>query len=112
MRISIAEAEGKLRELVNLVEQGEEVVLTNDGAPSVRLQPVIHSVGTQSETEAVAAELRKPLLLAAEGKPLSPAEKTKILREIREMAERRNLPSDTDAARSQDFLYDEHGLPK
>ena len=112
MRISIAEAEGKLRELVNLVEQGEEVVLTDDGAPSVRLEPVIQPVGTKSETEATATELRKPLVLAAERKPLSYAEKAKVLQEIREMAERRNLPSDTDAARSQDFLYDEHGLPK
>jgi antitoxin (DNA-binding transcriptional repressor) of toxin-antitoxin stability system len=112
MRISIAEAEGKLTELARLANEGEEVVLTPDGLPSVRLEPVTHPAGTKSETEAMAAELRKPLLLAAERKPLSSAEKTKILQEIREMAKHRNLPWDTDAARSQDFLYDEHGLPK
>ncbi|CDZ36569.1 Hypothetical protein NGAL_HAMBI1146_19470 [Neorhizobium galegae bv. officinalis] len=112
MRISIAEAEGKLTELARLANEGEEVVLTQDGLPSVRLEPVTHPTGTKSETEAMAAELRKPLLLAAERKPLSSAEKTKILQEIREMAKHRNLPRDTDAERSQDFLYDEHGLPK
>jgi prevent-host-death family protein len=38
MRISIAEAEGQLTELVRLANQGEEIVLTDNGDPVVRLR--------------------------------------------------------------------------
>jgi prevent-host-death family protein len=86
MRISIAEAEGQLTELVRLANQGEEVVLTQDGKAAVRLEPV--------------------------KKVLSPAEKSQIIDRIQEQVRKKNLPDDPDAAHSQDFLYDEFGLPK
>jgi len=40
MRISLAEAETQLGELVRRAEAGDEIVLTRDGKPSVRLVPV------------------------------------------------------------------------
>jgi prevent-host-death family protein len=86
MRISIAEAEGQLTELVRLASQGEEVVLTQDGNAAVRLEPV--------------------------KKILSPAEKSQIIDRIQEQVRKKNLPTGPDAAHSQDFLYDEFGLPK
>ncbi|MGO4437010.1 type II toxin-antitoxin system Phd/YefM family antitoxin [Rhizobium sp. RAF56] len=86
MRISIADAKSQLTELVRLAKQGEEIVLTENGSPSVRLEPV--------------------------GKSLSPEEKSKLIDEIQEQVRRKNLPAGPDAARSQDFLYDEFGLPK
>ncbi|WJR65522.1 type II toxin-antitoxin system prevent-host-death family antitoxin [Neorhizobium sp. CSC1952] len=86
MRISIAEAEGQLTELVRLANQGEEVVLTQDGLASVRLEPV--------------------------KKPISREEKARLLDRLQEEVRKKNLPPGPDAARSQDFLYDEYGLPK
>jgi prevent-host-death family protein len=38
MRIDVAEAEAQLPELLEQAEQGEEVVITRDGEPVVRLQ--------------------------------------------------------------------------
>ena len=109
MRISIAEAEGQLTELVKLANQGEEVVLTQDGRPSVRLEPVENPVNQASETETLIAELRKPISLASQRKPLTPAEKARRIDEIRKAAP----PWDgTEAAHNHNFLYDEHGLPK
>ncbi|WP_454851770.1 type II toxin-antitoxin system Phd/YefM family antitoxin [Rhizobium binxianense] len=86
MRISIADAEGQLTELVRLANQGEEVVLTQDGQPAVRF---------------VAAK-----------KPLSREEKKMLLDRLQEEIRKKNLPPGPDAAHSQDFLYDEYGLPK
>jgi prevent-host-death family protein len=86
MRISIAEAEGQLTELVRLASQGEEVVLTQDGNAAARLEPV--------------------------KKILSPAEKSQIIDRIQEQVRKKNLPAGPDAAHSQDFLYDEFGHPK
>lgn len=86
MRISITEAEGQLTELVRLANQGEEVVLTQDGLPAVRLEPV--------------------------RKPLPPEERSRFLDRLREEVRKKNLPPGPDAAHSQDFLYDDYGLPK
>ena len=108
MRISIAEAEGQLTELVKLATQGEEVVLTQDGGASVRLEPVGHGAHSPPDMTSAIEQLRKPITLA-NARQLSLEERRAAFDRIREMAP----PWDgTDAARSQDFLYDEDGLPK
>ena len=87
MRVSIAEAEKQLPELAKRAQRGEEVILLQDGKPALQLVPLGRS-------------------------PLPPEERVKVLERIRQRA-KNNPPSfETDAARSQDFLYDEHGLPK
>ena len=65
MQVSVLEAGGQLAELVRRAQGGDEIVLTVDGQPAIRLALV----------------------------PPAPNRE----------------PS---AARSQDFLYDEDGLPK
>ena len=89
MRISIAEAEGQLTELVRLVSEGEEVLLTQVDGPAIRLE------------------------LVPEPKPaMSAEEKRKLITRLQAEVRSRNLPPGPDAAHSQDFLYDEFGLPK
>jgi prevent-host-death family protein len=87
MRVTVTEAKGQLTELVRRAEAGEEVVLTRHGHPAVKLVPAA----------------RKP----------TPEEKAAALDRIWKSAaankKKRRGPS---AARSQDFLYDEYGLPK
>jgi antitoxin (DNA-binding transcriptional repressor) of toxin-antitoxin stability system len=111
MRISVAEAEGQLTELIRLAGDGEEVILTQDGQASARLEPLHGTSQAFSDQEAILAELRKPLKLASEELPLAPEEKAKLIAEIRERVRRRMLPPGPDAARSQDFLYGDDGLP-
>ncbi len=89
MRISIAEAEGQLTELVRLVSEGEEVLLTQVDGPAVRLE-----------------------LVPEPRAPLTPGEKRKLIEEVQARVRAMNLPPGPDAAHSQDFLYDEYGLPK
>lgn len=108
MRISIEEAEGQLTELIELANQGQEIVLMQDGQPSARLEPVI-AVSTE-DRDATRADMRKPLRLASETNPLSQDRRRALLNEIRAMAP--NPPvDDVPAERSQDFLYDEDGMP-
>jgi prevent-host-death family protein len=85
MQISVSEAKAQLTELVRRAEAGEEVVLTRFGQPVARLVP----------------EARKPTL----------AERQAIIAEIRAAVRGKATPGPS-AARSQDFLYDEFGLPK
>ncbi len=85
MEIPVSDAKAQLTELVRLAEAGDEVVLTRHGRPAVRLVPV-HTVVDRSARIA-------------------------LLDQIRSKAARR-AGSGPDAARSQDFLYDEAGLPK
>lgn len=85
MRIAVTEAKGQLTELVRRAEAGEEVVLTRHGQPVVRLVP-------------------------AAAKP-TPEEKAAALAAIRKRAAKKARPGPC-AARSQDYLYDEYGLPK
>ncbi|WP_283196163.1 type II toxin-antitoxin system prevent-host-death family antitoxin [Rhizobium sp. AN80A] len=87
MRISVKEAEGQLTELVRLANQGEEIVLTQDGQPAVRLEPVTGFIK-------------------------DPVKRGELIRRLQEEVRRKNLPPGPDAAHSQDFLYDEDGLPK
>jgi prevent-host-death family protein len=84
MRVALSEAEGQLTELVRLAEGGDEVVLTRHGEPVVRLVPV--------KTMPTAEERRR------------------VLEEVWAAGKAAASPGPS-AARSQDFLYDEDGLP-
>ena len=84
MRVSVSEAKGQLTELVRLAEGGDEVVLTRHGQPVVRLVPV--------KTMPTAEERRR------------------VLEEVWAAGRAAASPGPS-AARSQDFLYDEDGLP-
>jgi prevent-host-death family protein len=86
MRISVTAAKGQLTELVRRAEAGDEIILTRDGQAAVRL-------------------------VAVSRKHLSREERRQLLESVR--AEGSATASEgTSAARSQDFLYDECGLPK
>jgi prevent-host-death family protein len=82
MEISVTDAKAQLTELVRRAEAGDEIVLTRHGQAVVRLIPV--------------------------KKGLSPETRRARLDEI--LASAKPTPGPC-AARSQDFLYDEHGLP-
>lgn len=84
MRISVSDAKGQLTELVRRAEAGEEVVLTRHGHPAARLVPVKRKLDREA--------------------------KKALLESIRESAAGKAMKSPS-AARSQDFLYDENGLP-
>jgi prevent-host-death family protein len=86
MRISVTEAKGQLTELVRRAEAGEEVVLTRHDQAAVKLVPV-NIKPTREEKAALLAAVRK------------------------RVAKMKKSPGPS-AARSQDFLYDKHGLPK
>jgi prevent-host-death family protein len=84
-QLSVSEAKSKLTELVRRAEAGEDVVLTRHGHPAVRLVPVNSVPDGQS---------RKAILEAA--------------RTSGEAKAKAGPP----AARSQDFLYRDDGLPR
>jgi prevent-host-death family protein len=86
MRISVSDAKGQLTDLVKRAEAGDEVILTRHGQPAVRLVPV-------------------------KAKILDPAERRRLMEEIASSGAAKASPGPS-AARSQDFLYDEDGLPK
>ena len=107
MRVSVSDAKAQLTELVRRAEAGEEVVLTRHGQATVRLAPVQRRPNADSRRAVIAAvraAARKRMadLAKARGKPL------RTFYEIGEVSER---AADSEAARSQDFLYDEDGLP-
>lgn len=85
MQISVTEAKGRLTELLRLAEAGDEVILTRHGQPVARLVPV--------------KSARNPLTRRA------------AIQAIQEAASRKAVPG-PNAARSQDFLYGEDGLPE
>jgi len=85
MRVSVSEAKGQLTELVRRAEAGDEVVLTRHGHAAVRLVPVKTPPGKAS---------RRALLEAARGSGAAKA------------------TAGPRAARSQDFLYGDEGLPE
>jgi len=82
MEIAVSEAKGQLLDLVRRAEIGEEVILTRHGSPVARLTRVV---------DRQTPERRRALLTEMFG------------------IVRRDGP---DAARSQDFLYDEKGMPR
>lgn len=85
VQASLSQAKATLTDLVRRAEDGERVTLTRHGKDVVRLVPV----------------------------KISPALREKRLAAIRAAQEAvaGMLPPDFDAARSQDFLYDDDGLP-
>ncbi|ARC37817.1 type II toxin-antitoxin system prevent-host-death family antitoxin [Paracoccus yeei] len=84
MRVSVSDAKAQLTELVKLAEAGDEVVLTRRGHEVVRLVPV-------------ATVLR--------GK-----DRRILMERLRDAAQGKAQPG-PDAARSQDFLYGDDGMP-
>jgi prevent-host-death family protein len=85
MEISVTDAKSQLTDLVRQAEAGGEVVLTRHGHPVARLVPIQRRPMTPQERGAV--------LSAAFG------------------SGKMSDGDGTDAAHSQDFLYDENGLP-
>jgi prevent-host-death family protein len=85
MRISVSDAKGQLTDLVRRAEAGDEVILTRHGQSAVRLVPIRMRPTPQN---------RKDLLNAIRAAGAAKAS------------------AGPSAARSQDFLYGEDGLPK
>ncbi|MCZ7485833.1 MULTISPECIES: type II toxin-antitoxin system Phd/YefM family antitoxin [Rhizobium/Agrobacterium group] len=85
MQISVTDAKSQLTELVRRAEAGDEIILTRHGHAAVRLVPVS---------------------LVADKKS-----RRAVLDKVRAAAANKD-GNGPDAAHSQDFLYDEHGLPK
>jgi prevent-host-death family protein len=83
VRISVTDAKAQLTELVRRAENGDEVVLTRHGHPAVRLVPV--------------------------RRPRNPKALRALIEEIQASAKPTPGPC---AARSQDFLYHDDGLPR
>lgn len=84
MQVSVTDAKGQLTELVRRAEAGDEIVLTRHGHAAVRLVPVKAATDRKS---------RRALLEAARRSGAAKAE------------------AGPNAARSQDFLYGDDGLP-
>ncbi len=85
MEIPVSDAKAKLTDLVRRAEAGEEIILTRNGKIVARI------------------EAAKPAV--------SKARRAELIALVRESA-RRVRTEGPDSARSQDFLYDERGLPK
>lgn len=84
MRVSVSEAKGQLTELVRRAEEGEEVVLTRHGHPVVHFTPV---------------------------KTMPDRASRKALLEAVRVSAAKKAVGGANAARSQDFLYEDDGLP-
>jgi prevent-host-death family protein len=83
MEVSLTHAKAQLTELVRRAEAGDEVVLTRHGRPAVRLVRVDKKPDRETRRKLL-DDLRAGAVHATPG---------------------------PDAARSQDFLYDDDGLP-
>ena len=83
-QVPLSQAKAQLTDLVRRAEGGESIVLTRHGKDVVRLAPV-----------AVLPDLK--------------ARRMAAIRAAQDLVG--DLPADFDAARSQDFLYDDDGLP-
>lgn len=84
MKVSVTDAKAQLTDLVRRAEAGEEVILTRRGHPAVRLVG-ISVVPTAAVRRALMEKVRASGAARANRGP--------------------------DAERSQDFLYDDDGLP-
>ena len=84
MEVSVTEAKGQLTELVRRAEAGDEVILTRHGHAAVRLVP-IRTVPDRRSRRALLEAMRASAVAKAKAGPC--------------------------AARSQDFLYGDDGLP-
>jgi prevent-host-death family protein len=85
MQINVSEAKGQLLDLVRRAEAGEDVVLMRRGRGIIRLVPIV-------------------------GKPVASAKRA-LMAGIFEAGKASRSEGPT-AARSQDFLYDDDGLPR
>ena len=85
MRISVTDAKSQLTDLVRRAEAGDEVILTRHGKPAVSLVPVRRAPDAQA--------------------------RAKLLQTVRTSGAAHATPG-PGAARSQDFLYGENGLPE
>lgn len=95
MQISVTNAKALLTELVRRAEAGDDVVLTRHGQPMVRLVPIrpaATSARRRSVLETVRAQAARKL--------------------VQEGAGAGAVAGTGTAARSQDFLYGESGLPE
>jgi prevent-host-death family protein len=84
MQVSVTDAKGQLTELVRRAEAGDEVILTRHGHAAVRLVP-IKTTRDRKSRRALLDTLRSSAATKAASGP--------------------------SAARSQDFLYGDDGLP-
>lgn len=85
MEISVTEAKAQLTDLVRRAEAGDEVILTRHGHAAVRLVPV---------------------------RPVADAKSRKSLLDAVRASAAAKVAAGPSAARSQDFLYGEDGLPE
>ena len=85
MQISVTDAKAQLTDLVRRAEAGDEVVLTRHGRPVVRFAPIKAPVDREA--------------------------RRKLIEEVQAAAAVKATPGPC-AARSQDFLYDDEGLPR
>lgn len=85
MRISVTDAKGQLTDLVRRAEAGDEVILTRHGHPTVRLVAIQASPDRAARRSIMEAVSRAGAAKSVQG---------------------------ASAARSQDVLYDDEGLPK
>ncbi|MDE1157696.1 MAG: type II toxin-antitoxin system prevent-host-death family antitoxin [Neorhizobium sp.] len=87
MRISVSDASEHLNEMLARAEQGEEVFLTKNGLPSFQIVLVSRTA-------------------------MPPDQRRKLLEKLLNKKATWSSEFNTDAAHSQDFLYDEFGLPR
>ena len=85
MKVSVSEAKGQLTELVRRAEAGEEIILTRHGHAAARLVPA-KAVPDRTSRRALLEAVRASAVAKAAHGP--------------------------GAARSQDFLYGDDGLPE
>lgn len=85
MQVSVTEAKGQLTELVRRAEAGDEIILTRHGHAAVRLVPVKAAPDRKSRRALLEAVRASAAVKAAAG---------------------------PNAARSQDFLYCDSGMPE
>lgn len=85
MHLTVTKAKAKLTELIKRAEAGEEVILTRHGHDVVRLV-ALHNVPGADDRKSVIARVRESAA--------------------------RKMSEGTSAARSQDFLYGDAGLPQ
>ncbi|MDR4307405.1 type II toxin-antitoxin system prevent-host-death family antitoxin [Chelatococcus sambhunathii] len=84
VRVSVSDAKAQLTELVRRAEAGDEIVLTRHGHPAVRLVPVVAAPDVTSRRA--------------------------LMESVQAAASAKALPGPA-AARSQDHLYGDDGLP-
>ena len=84
MEVSVSEAKAQLTDLVRRAEAGEEIVLTRHGHGVIKLVPVAARPSSTERRALMEAVRRSGRAKATEGES---------------------------AERSQDFLYDDEGLP-